>query len=55
MDGKPIEEVNSQSSQLNEEGLQKLVGNSGNNTCCSSMPGREVNVNLSASSETCSV
>ena len=45
---KPNEEgVDSQSSQLDEEDLQKLVGDGGNNACGSSMTGGEVNVNLS--------
>ena len=55
MTEKPIEEVNSQSSQLaREEDLQKLVGDDGNNACSSSMAGGEVN-SLSSSSETRSV
>ena len=45
------EEANSQSSQLDEEDLQKLVGDA----CGSSMADGEVNVNLSSSSETRSV
>ena len=52
---KPNEEQNSQSSQLDEEDLQKLMGDGGNNACSSCMAGGQVNVNLSSSSETCSV
>lgn len=51
MDEKLIEEVNSQSSQLDEEDLEKLVGD----TCGSSIADGEVNVNLSPSSEIRSV
>ena len=39
--------ANYHSSQLDEEDLQKLVGDGGNDTCSSSMVGGEVNVNLS--------
>ena len=55
---RPNEEANSQSPQLDEEDLHKVVGNGGNNACGSSMAGGEVNVNegnLSSSSETSSV
>ena len=52
---KPDKEANSQSSQLDEEDFQKLVGDGGNNACGSSMAGGEVNVNLSSLSETHSV
>ena len=52
---KPNEEANSQSSQLDEEDLQKLVADGGNNACGRSMARGEVNVNLSLSSETRSV
>ena len=55
MDEKPMKKVNSQSSQPNEEDLQKFVGDGGNNTCSSSMAGGEVNVNLSVLSEIRSV
>ena len=49
MTEKPKEETNAQSSQLDEEDLQKLVGDGGNNACSSSMAGGQVNVNLSSS------
>ena len=45
------EEANSQSSQLDEEVIQKLVGDA----CDSSMADGEVNVNFSSSSEIRSV
>ena len=51
----PSEEANSQLSHPDEEDLQKLVGDGGNNACNSSMARGEVNVNLSSSSETRSV
>ena len=38
------EEADSQSSQLDVEDLQKVVGDGGNNACGSSMAGGEVNV-----------
>ena len=47
MTEKPNQGANSQSSQLDEEDLHKLVGDGGNNVCSSSMAGGEVNVNLS--------
>ena len=51
---KSVEESSSQSSYLDEEDLEKLVGNGGNNASSSSMDGCEVNVSLnwSSSSET---
>ena len=51
---KSNEEANYQSSQVDEEDLQKLVGDGGNNASSSSMAGGEVNVslNLCSSSET---
>ena len=55
MAGKPNEKANSHSSHLDAEALQKLVDDGGNNSCCSSMAGGKVNLNLSSSSETYSV
>ena len=52
---KPKEEADSQLSQLDEEDLQKLVGDGGNNACISSMAGARGEINLSSSSETRSV
>ena len=52
---KPNEEANSQSSQLDEEDLQKLVCDGGNNGCSGSMASGEVHVDLSSSSKARSV
>ena len=49
---KPNEEASSQSSQLDEDDLQKLVRDGRNNACSNSMADGEVNVNLFSSSET---
>ena len=49
---KPNEEANSQSSQLDEEDLQKVVRNGGNNASSRSLASGEVNVNLSSLSKT---
>ena len=48
------EETNSQSSQFDEEDLQKLVGDGGNNACGSSIAGGKVYVKLTSSSKTLS-